>query len=217
MSRATVGDLLWLTLGCRRPCRNPGASLAAVSYLVRHSVADWDARCYLRPRGGHRRSVGGFAHLLERPNCRREWEGSQTCVDSEVSLLRLLSCWAEQCFSWGRRQPLRTVLTRDSFVTPITFEDGTQGQCLTEVYAAHGMPSGNPQYLEADLTTTGMQGTGDFVTTTDFDCRVSELTVDATYNDQEGVRREVSASALAGNYVHGMFDGYRDLPVSTAL
>lgn len=97
-------------------------------------------------------------------------------------------------------------LTNDTFLTTIQFADTTVGQCLTVIYAAHGTPSGK-QVLAVDADTSGVQGTGDFVTTTDADCVVSALSVNATYIDPDGVRRTSGGQAFAGNAVNLVVDG----------
>jgi hypothetical protein len=92
------------------------------------------------------------------------------------------------------------------FATTITFADSTQGQCLTTIYAAHATTQGRLS-LEVDLVTSGMQGAGDFVTTTDADCVVSKLLENVQYVDSDGVTRNSGAESLSGNEVSGLFDG----------
>ncbi len=77
---------------------------------------------------------------------------------------------------------------------------------MTVIYAAHGTPSGK-QVLHVGANTIGMQGTDDLVTTTDADCAVSALTVDAQYVDPDGVHRTSGAGTTVGNSLSLVVDG----------
>lgn len=61
--------------------------------------------------------------------------------------------------------------------------------------------------LEVDAVTSGVQGTDNFVTTSDADCVVALIGVSATYTDNDGVRRTSGAGTNAGNGVNLVVDG----------